>query len=155
MLGIICTIGDDSYAIDSRFVIDIFPNVHLKKLAHVPLFFTGLLDYGDDSYPVIDLSHLLYEKKSKNALYTRILFLELKISDPPLRFGLICENATEIVRLNREDCVALSLKIESKPFLKEVYRIQNKIINLIDLESLIKFVKESVWGDFPLLEKVE
>lgn len=102
MLMLLFYVGNDLYALDSSRVVEIIPNVSLRKVYQVPDYFAGLFNYRGTIVPVIDLCQLIKKQPSRSYLSTRIIMVNHVGQDNTNYWlGLMAERVTET--LNRTD----------------------------------------------------
>ena len=52
-------VGGESFAVDSRRIVEVTPRANLRPLPHAPAYLVGLLHYRGQVVPVVDLNRLL------------------------------------------------------------------------------------------------
>lgn len=92
MLLIMCHAGANRYAIDSRHVSEVLPQVNLHRLAGSPPWLAGLLIYRGAATPVVDFTQLTEGKPCPNRLSSRIVILRTELEGLPRRFGVLAEH---------------------------------------------------------------
>jgi chemotaxis-related protein WspB len=92
MLLIMCHAGADRYAIESRHVNEVLPQVNLQRPSGLPPWLAGLLIYRETAVPVIDLTQLANGNPCPNRLSSRIIVLHTELEGVDRRFGLLAEN---------------------------------------------------------------
>ncbi len=99
MLILPFSIGDESYALDARQVVEVAPLVDLRPVPFGPEHLAGLCNYRGSAVLVFDLSKLLLGRSSARRLSTRILFVRITDGQGKERIlGLLAEGVTEAVR---------------------------------------------------------
>lgn len=91
MLLIMCNAGGNRYAIDSRHVSEVLPQVNLQRLAGSPPWLAGMLIHRGAATPVIDLTQLAAGAACPNRLSSRIVVLESELRGMVRRFGVLAE----------------------------------------------------------------
>lgn len=91
MLLITCNAGGNRYAIDSRHVSEVLPQVNLHRLAGSPAWLAGMLIHRGAATPVVDLCQLAAGAPCPNRLSSRIVVLESQLGGTWRRFGLLAE----------------------------------------------------------------
>lgn len=139
MLLLLFYVGDNRYALKSRQVVQIFPNLILEKVHHAPEHISGLFNYGGQIVPVIDLSHLIQGKASLNILSTRIILVNNQTSgqsSTPQLLGLQAERATTTLDLPEADLKDGGIKLDAAPYLGKIFTDKQGMIQLIRVEYL-------------------
>jgi chemotaxis-related protein WspB len=99
MLLLLFKIGDEHYAMDAGLIKEIVPMVKIKKIASVPDFVAGLINYRGSPLPVIDLCTLSTGSPCEIRLSTRIVLIYYSLKDGrKIILGLIAEHVVETVR---------------------------------------------------------
>jgi chemotaxis-related protein WspB len=91
MLLIMCNAGENRYAIDSRHVSEVLPQVNLHRLTGSPPWLAGMLIYRGAATPVVDLTQLTEGMPCPNRLSSRIVVLQTELRGIPRRFGVLAE----------------------------------------------------------------
>ena len=93
-------LGDDRYALDAQWVVEVVPRVVLKHLPHAPCGVAGAMNYRGSPVPVIDFSRLAGGPGAASALSTRIVVLRCPAArgQEPGLVGLMLEGATKLLR---------------------------------------------------------
>lgn len=141
MLFLIFSVGANNYALDCDFILEIIPKVDLQKLSCTPSpYHSGLLNYGGVPLPVVDVRYLIEKKESDSAMHTRIVVLQSNVCASV--YGLICERATTVMNLKKEDFKLPTMKTKSLPFLGGIQTINNQILQLFNPDELLKELLE-------------
>lgn len=127
--------GDNMYAIDSTDVVEVIPRVKINKIPHSPEFILGQINFSGKPVPVGDLSILIEGRESKNSLHTRIVLLKSSLGNGQI-FGLLAENMTDAVELNRKDFTQVDLSLNQPSFSAGILNKEEKIIHLLDVDKL-------------------
>lgn len=91
MLLLMFRAGGNRYAIDSRYVSEVLPQVTLHPLAGAPDWLAGVLIYRDTTLRVVDLVRLTEGVSCPNRLSSRILVIRVELASVPRQFGLLAE----------------------------------------------------------------
>jgi chemotaxis-related protein WspB len=136
MLILLFRAGNDLYAIESFYVIEVIPQVTLRNVYHVPDYVAGLFNYRGKIVPVIDLCHLIQGHPSCSHLSTRIMMVSHPRKDGSLQYlGLMAEQVTET--LNKPDIELVSgIHAEEAPYLGNMFVDERGMIQQIRLEQL-------------------
>lgn len=91
MLLIMCHAGVDRYAIESRHVAEVVPQVTLQRPQGLPSRLAGLMVYHGATTFIIDLTQLTRGVPCPNRLSSRIIVLRTELDTADRRFGLLAE----------------------------------------------------------------
>jgi chemotaxis-related protein WspB len=91
MLLIMCHAGVDRYAIESRHVAEVVPQVTLQRPKGLPSRLAGLMVYHGATMFIIDLTQLTRGVPCPNRLNSRIIVLRTELDTVDRRFGLLAE----------------------------------------------------------------
>lgn len=99
MLILAIRIGVQTYAVPSRWIVEVVPLVSLRTVPQAPAYLAGVCNYRGRIAPVIDLGQLLLGQPCHRRLSTRIVFVEDPACQGPV-LGLIAEGVTETLELD-------------------------------------------------------
>ncbi len=147
MLMLLFQLGEEHFALDSKYVLDIFPNVFLQKIHHRENYVAGLLNYGGIPIPVVDLSLLIVKRPSRNSLHTRIMLLEdIDSNNGSLKVGAIAEQVTDMLEIEKEKFVNTGMKFDQFSFLGGIHPDQEKCLQLFQVDEFFKFIRKDIVG---------
>lgn len=117
MLYVLMTIGEERFGVDSTYIVEVVPAVHLLAPTQGnPTMVCGEVNYHGKRIPVIDGALLLLGQPSLRSLSTRILIIDIPDEKQSSMLGLLAEGMTETVK---------SLIEEASEFREEEYRGTN------------------------------
>jgi chemotaxis-related protein WspB len=118
MLFLLLQIDGDRYALDIREIAEVLPFVACRAVPGAPPGVAGIIDYGGEPVPVVDLSQLLANRPARRRLSTRIVLIRPGADSPgPKLLGLIAERATDTVRRDPAHFRPLAVASASGPYL--------------------------------------
>ena len=133
------TVAGESYAIESRRVVEVLPLVPARPIPHTPGYVRGVFTYRGSLVPLIDLGRRLGDVALEERLSTRVIVVEYL---PPgaartARLGLVAENVISIVAAERAETSLPALELESAPFLGRILRIDGRTTQVVDVDRLL------------------
>jgi chemotaxis-related protein WspB len=135
-------VGEERFAVETEYVVEVFPKVHLQKINHVENYVCGILNYGGTPIAVVDLCQLIGNRPSNNAMHTRIVLLQYtSIESGTSRLGAIAEQVTEVQELELSHFKTAGIKITTLPFIGGLYSETSSPLQLFKAEELFKFLK--------------
>lgn len=116
-------------------IVEIVPKIPLKYIPQAN--FSGMINYGGEPVPILDLSLILTGRPSKNCMHTRIML----ISNPEQQgstkiLGFIAEKIIEIREIDPFLFSEPSPHIKSHPFLNGIFFTENESIQKINVDQL-------------------
>ena len=121
MLFLLFQLGKDRYALEASRVVEVLPLLDLKALPGAPRGVAGIFNYRGRPVPAVDLNLLTLGERTNERLSTRIVVINYPDDSGKFQpLGLIAENATEIVRRDKNDFVEPGLKLSGAPYLGPV-----------------------------------
>lgn len=99
MLFLHFRIGAEGFVLAAERIVEILPLVTLQAVRQAPAAVAGSFAYRGRFVPVVDLSALELGRPAHRRLSTRIVILRHP-ADPATFFGLIAEQATEVLDLD-------------------------------------------------------
>lgn len=137
MLILLFYAGNDLYAIDSSYIVEVIPRVSFRKVHHVPDYVAGLFNYRGVILPVIDLCHLIQGKPCRPHLSTRIIIVKYPHQSESLQYlGLMAERVTETLSISNTDIRDSNIRVEEAPYLSGTIVDEKRIIQCVQLEKL-------------------
>jgi len=141
MLLLLFYVGNDRYALESRRVIQVFPNLTLKQVHHAPDYIPGLFNYRGQIVPVLDLSQLIRGTASPDLLSTRIILVREARTEPTAPtaclLGLRAERVTTTLDVSETALKSEGMKVDAAPYLGKIVTDAQGMIQLICLEHLL------------------
>ncbi len=156
MLLLTLKAGANRYAIDVTRVIELVPNVELRRIPHAPPFLAGLLSYRGKVIPVLDLGLLLDSAACRDYLSTRIILVNDgprdhnsgkdvtarpseshpgSASDSSI-LGLIGEGVSDLTSVQQEQIMSAPVQLARAPFLDGIVQTEEGIVQLIAVERI-------------------
>jgi chemotaxis-related protein WspB len=143
------TVAGESYAIESRRVVEVLPLVPARPIPRTPAYVRGVFTYRGSLVPLIDLGRRLADTAPQERLSTRVVVAEYRPpgAGGPTRLGLVAENVTSIIAAERAETSRPALDLESAPFLGGMLRIGGRTVQLVEIDRLLP--PEIAAGLFP------
>lgn len=138
------------YAIATRHVVRVLPDMTLTALPRTPAFIAGVMNYRGVPVPVIDLAHANTRQGGKAgqdtaghadtaaAFDTRIILVDHRQATGPLRMlGLRAQHVVGIRTIDPGAIMQTGVHDPHSPFLGRVVADQQPMLQLIDLAHLV------------------
>ncbi len=132
------TVAGQTYAIESRRVVEVLPLVPARPIPHTPTYIRGIFTYRGRLVPLLDLGQRLATGPLAERLSTRVIVVEwLLAGRDPRQLGLVAENVISICSTEDAEASLPSLDFHDTPFLGNILRIGGRTIQLIAVEQLL------------------
>jgi len=140
------TVAGQTYAIESRTVIEVLPLVPARPIPLMPDYVKGIFTYRGHLVPLIDLGRRLAAKPLAERLSTRVMVVEFdpvhRSSSPehpsaPVRLGLVAENVISICSALDADASFPAMELPDALFLGKLLRIRGQTIQLLAIEHVL------------------
>ena len=133
------TVAGDSYAIESRRVVEVLPLVPARPIPLTPGYVRGVFTYRGSLVPLVDLGRRLGDVDLEERLSTRVIVVEYLPPGPrrTARLGLVAENVISIVAAERAETSLPALELASAPFLGRILRIDGRTVQVVDVDRLL------------------
>ena len=132
-------IGNNRYAIDTQWIMEVIPFITTTKLACPQKFIVGTANYRGTPIPVIDLGIILEDEPSRLRMSTRMLVIKYPNSNgETLPLALIVERATNIISVNEEYATDLATTLDSVQFLGKTIHDDDGMLQIIDPTRALK-----------------
>ena len=138
MLLLLFQLGHDRYALDASRVAEVLPLLNLKKIPQAPRGVAGIFNYHGQPVPAVDLSELTLGRPASEKLSTRIILVNYSDDDGKNHLlGLIAEQATEVIRRNKDDFTESGMNLRRAPHLGPVLTDEKGVFQLVHEEKLL------------------
>ena len=132
------TVAGQTYAIESRRVIEVLPLVPARPIPHMPEFIRGIFTYRGRLVPLVDLAMRLAVGRIQERLSTRVIVVEYAAAARETQqLGLVAENVISVCSAEEADASLPSLEFADAPFLGRILRIGGRTIQLLEVEKLL------------------
>jgi len=133
------TVGDDSYAIPSRRVVEVVPLPTARPLPDAPAAVRGLFVHRGRLTPLIDLARLLGTAPLRDRLSTRVIVVEPAGGrvERPLRVGVAAEGVLGLCDDTAAEDRMPPVTGLAAPCLGECLRIEGRTIQCLDVDRLL------------------
>lgn len=133
------TVAGESYAIESRRVVEVLPLVPARPIPLTPGYVRGVFTYRGSLVPLVDLGRRLGDFELEERLSTRVIVVEYLPPGlrRPARLGLVAENVISIVAAERAETSLPALELPAAPFLGRILRIDGRTVQVVDVDRLL------------------
>jgi chemotaxis-related protein WspB len=94
MLVLMCTAGENRYAIDSSHAVEVVSCVQFERVVEAPDWVAGVFAYRGRATPLVDLTLLTAGVPCPRRWNSRIIVTRLVAENVPQLFGLLAERVT-------------------------------------------------------------
>lgn len=138
MLLLAFRIGTERYAIKASNIVEVVPQVRLKRIPLAAPYVAGAFDYRGAPVPVVDLCQLFEQRPCGAQMSTRIMLIRFPSADGHIRLlGVIAEQVTETIQAEPAEFVSAGIEVSEGPFLGGIARDGNGLIQYVDTERLL------------------
>lgn len=132
-------LGEEVFAVEVEIVREILDYEEAFKIPNGPDYLLGLRDVRGHGVPTIDLRLKLGLSRTVPTPHTRVLVLDIPLSDRLLTLGMVADRVFEVVPFRRD-------QIEKAPdigtrwrsdYIRGVVRRETGFVVIIDLASLL------------------
>lgn len=141
-------VNDNRFALPANDVIAVAPLVTLHQIPRAPDYVAGILNYHGLSVPVVDMTALMAEQKTRQRLSTRIVLIKLGMQDLPQRIiGLLAEKVTEVMRIDEEKFKDSGVKNTNAKYLGDVLTDERGILQRLNVSEILpRKVQDVLFG---------
>ena len=144
MLLLLFHLGDERYAIDGTKVVEIIPQVLLRKLYQAPKYVAGVFNYRSKIVPAIDLCYLIGEYPCRHCLSTRIIIVNYPMPDGTARYlGLMAERGTDTLYKSEEEWMSTEVSSEVAAYFGEMIPEKDGMIQRLRVDKLLSDAQRS------------
>jgi chemotaxis-related protein WspB len=132
------TVAGQTYAIESRRVVEVLPLIAARPIPHTPDYVRGIFTYRGHLVPLVDLGLRLAAAQLAQRLSTRVIVVDAALAGGGTQMlGLVAENVTAICSAEDAEASLPPLDFHDAPFLGKILRIGGRTIQLIAVEHLL------------------
>lgn len=132
------TVAGQTYAVESRRVIEVLPLVPARPLPRVPDYIRGIFTYRGRLVPLVDLARRLADADVAERLSTRVIVVEFSApGGSPRCLGLVAENVVSIRSAAEADATLPALHMPDAPYLGRLLRLGQETVQVIAIEHLL------------------
>lgn len=131
------TVGGETYAVESRRVVEVLPLVQARPIPQTPPWIRGVFTYRGTLVPLLDLAVRLGVRAPADRLSTRVIVVELRpAEDDRRRLGLVAEDVISIC--SDEDAVTSLPPLDATraAFLGRLLLIDGRTTQLLEIDAL-------------------
>lgn len=133
-------VGENGYAIDSRYILRIVPQVELKKRPFMPFYIAGFLNLGGKAIPIIDFSQLIEQRATRPLLLSRIILLQILQSGSERILGVLGEKVKDLLPVELEEFSQADFSFAPFPYLSQILSTNHEVIQYLDVEKFFHFL---------------
>ncbi len=137
MLALLFSIGTERYAIRARGVLAVVPDVALRAAPGTPRGVAGILAYGGQLVPVVDLAQMLAAESARARLSTRIVVAHYESGPDGALIGLRVEQAGDAEDIPESAMVDPLLHARDAPWLGALARHQGELLQIVEIAHLL------------------
>jgi purine-binding chemotaxis protein CheW len=132
------SLGDEVFAVPVEVVREILDHEEAFKIPHGPEYLLGLRDVRGQGVPVIDLRLRLGLTRTVKTPHTRILVLDIPMSNRTLALGLVADKVFEVTPFRRDQIeTAPDIGVSwSSDYIAGIVRRDGDFVVIIDLARL-------------------
>ncbi|MGI9177711.1 MAG: chemotaxis protein CheW [Pirellulales bacterium] len=132
------TVAGQTYAIESRRVVEVLPLIPARPIPHTPDYVRGVFTYRGRLVPLVDLGLRLNAGQLAERLSTRVIVVETTLAGgAPQMLGLVAENVIAICSAEDAEASLPPFDFHDAAFLGKILRIGGRTIQLIVIEHLL------------------
>ena len=138
MLLLLFHLGDERYAIDSQQIVEIIPQLALRKLYQAPKYVAGVFNYRSKIVPAIDLCYLIGDYPCRHCLSTRIIIVNYPLPDGTTRYlGLMAERVTDTLYKSESEWIPTEVNSNLAAYFGEMIPEKDGMIQRLRVDKLL------------------
>ena len=145
---VIFNVGDEEFGVDISYVNSIERPLKIFKIPNVPEYIEGLINLRGKVCSVINLRKRFNLPIKEFDDYTKIIMVAVNSTI----VGFIVDAVSEIINIEDADMEDTSSILDgnSKRFINGVAKVDNRVIMLLDLKTVIFEAEESNYSSLPI-----
>ena len=138
---IVTRLGEEQYGIDIKYISNIGRMQKITRVPKVSEYIKGVINLRGEVIPTLSLRLKMGLDEDEITKKTRIIILKLEQHES---IGVLVDEVKEVVTLDEEHVERVSYdKDEKSRFLSGVGKVDNKLISLLDITSVLADVVET------------
>ncbi|OLS01534.1 chemotaxis protein CheW [Tissierella creatinophila] len=125
---IIFTLNDKYYAINTEIVEEITKTISLTQVPNSEDWTEGLINLRGNVITLVNMSKLLLQ--NEDSCYNNIIIVNIEEE----KIGILVKEVMEVVNIEEEKMESFNTQNTG---IVGIYRIDNRIINIVDIHSLL------------------
>ncbi len=125
---IIFTLNDKYYAIDTEEIEEITNTTSLTKVSNAEEWIEGLINLRGNVITLVNMSKLLLQ--NEDSCYNNIIIVNTNDE----KIGILVKEVIEVVDIEEDEMEIFNREDRG---IIGIYRIDNRIINIVDVDSLL------------------
>lgn len=144
------TVGGETYAVESRRVVEVLPLVPARPIPQTPPWTRGVFTYRGALVPLLDLAIRLGVRPPADRLSTRVIVVEERAAEGARRrLGLVAEDVISICSDEEAAASLPPLDAARAPYLGRILRIDGRTTQLLEIDALLADDVSSRVGSAP------
>lgn len=139
------TVGGQSYALESKKVVEVLPLVTTRPIPHLPDYLPGIFTYRGRFVPLVDLGLRISGKPLTRRLSTRVIVVEIEMSEGAsssqpsrlVRFGIMAENVVTIRSTGTSAGEMETKDLAADAYLGRLLRLDGQTVQMLLPECVI------------------
>jgi purine-binding chemotaxis protein CheW len=134
------TLSHEAFGIDIARVERIAPRETITRVPRTPVFISGIMNQAGRIITLIDLTQILLLKREEEVGQQIII-----LNHEDMNIGFITGQVTDVITTDEESLNKEIVRISSPEgnFVSAILNLGDRIINILDIEKLIDYVKKS------------
>lgn len=143
MLMLLFYVGEERFSCICDPIVEIIPQVPLRKLMHSQPYLMGVLNYTGIPIPIVDFSQLCSARSSHPYLSTRIIIFRRNVEgEPEQTLGLIAERVTDTIDRDPSDFKNSGFALRHGKFIGGVVNDSQGLIYHVLIDELFATVHQ-------------
>ncbi len=148
MLPLTFKVDEQLYAINAKSVVEVIPQVRTRALPGTPDVVRGVFNYRGTLVPVIDVTHMLSGRRTKEQLSARIILVKYpEDAESGHTLGLLTEQSTETVARDNATFSDPGIENRGTPWLGKISVAGKDMIQLVSIDNLLTDELKSILYD--------
>jgi chemotaxis-related protein WspB len=144
MAMVLFNVGQTRFAVACKDVVQVVPNVILKKVPSRSPAFVGLMVWRGKTVPVVDFCQIIEHCPVKQYLHTRIILLKTTQETVERSVGLFAENVYYMNELSPEQFIKQEISMNDYPFLSKGFLDSEGMVFLLDEVEFSQYISEEI-----------
>jgi len=132
---VIFSVGTEEYGLEVNQVQEIIRLLPITRVPRAAAFIEGVINLRGNVIPVVNLHYRLGLEQRKDTDRTRVIIAEVQ----GISVGLIVDQVLEVLYISRSDLEppASAGNVDDAAFIRGIGKLHERLILLLDLESLL------------------
>lgn len=139
MLCLLFYVGKTKFVVDTSYVEEIIPNIHVADPSPAHSIYKGLINYRGELFPLLDFCKHYSGNPTENKMNSRIIILN---SLDNRKMGLLAEYVVETMTIDKSWFIENPMDVEECTYISGLWSTPDGVVKNLDVPLLFHICYE-------------